>query len=82
LRTTPSDYRLYELQARAYAQQGRHLPEHRALAEAQALRGNLPAAIEQLQIALKAGDGDFYQLSSTEARLKELRLMDIESKKR
>jgi predicted Zn-dependent protease len=82
LRATPSDYRLYELQARAYAQQGRHMPEHRALAEAQTLRGNLPAAIEQLQIALKAGDGDFYQLSSAEARLKELRILDIESKKR
>lgn len=82
LRTTPSDYRLYELQARAYAQQNRHMPEHRALAEAQTLRGNLPAAIEQLQIALKAGDGDFYQFSSTEARLKELRIMDSESRKR
>lgn len=82
LRVTPSDYRLYELQARAYAQQGRHMPEHRALAEAQTLRGNLPAAIEQLQIALKAGDGDFYQLSSAEARLRELRTLDMESKKR
>jgi predicted Zn-dependent protease len=82
LRSTPSDYRLYELQGRAYAQQGRRLPEHRALAEAQAIRGNLPAAIEQLQIALKAGEGDFYQLSSVEARLRELRAQDAESRKR
>jgi predicted Zn-dependent protease len=73
---------LYELQGRAYAQQGRRLPEHRALAEAQAIRGNLPAAIEQLQIALKAGEGDFYQLSSVEARLRELRAQDAESRKR
>jgi len=82
LRSTPGDYRLYELQARAYAQQGRRLPEHRALAEAQAIRGNLPAAIEQLQIALKAGEGDFYQLSSVEARLRELRAQDAELRKR
>jgi predicted Zn-dependent protease len=52
------------------------------LAEAQAIRGNLPAAIEQLQIALKAGEGDFYQLSSVEARLRELRAQDAESRKR
>ena len=32
--------------------------------------GNLPAAVEQLQIGLKGGDGDFYQLSSAEARLR------------
>jgi predicted Zn-dependent protease len=33
----------------------------------------LPAAIEQLQLARGAGDGDFYQLSVVDARLKELR---------
>ncbi len=82
LRSTPTDVRLYELQARGYAQQGRHLAEHRALAEAQALRGNLPAAIEQLQIALRSGEGDFYQLSSVEARLKELKALDAETRKR
>lgn len=82
LQSTPGDYRLYEFQAKAYAQQGRGLLEHRALAEAQAVRGNLPAAIEQLQIALKAGGGDFYQLSSVEARLRELRAQDAESRKR
>ena len=78
LRATPSDLRLYELQARGYAQQGRVLLQHRALAEAEVLRGNLPAAIEHLQIALKSGEGDFYQLSSVEARLKELRARDAE----
>jgi predicted Zn-dependent protease len=81
LRATPSDYRLYELQAEAYAEQGKRLLQHRALGESQALRGNLPAAVEQLQIALKAGDGDFYQLSSTEARLRELRAQDRESRR-
>jgi predicted Zn-dependent protease len=37
------------------------------------LRGSLPAAIEQLQLAQAAGDGNFYELSVVEARLKELR---------
>ncbi len=33
----------------------------------------LEACIEQLQLARSAGDGDFYQLSVVDARLKELR---------
>ncbi len=79
-RTT--DPQLYEFQARAYAALGQRLPQHRAQAEVYALRGNLPAAIEQLQIAQKAGDGDFYQKSSVEARLRELIASDIESRRK
>lgn len=74
------DPRLYQLQARGYAATGKRLLQHRALAEAHALRGNLRAAIEQLQIAQKAGDGDFYQQSSVEARLKELIALDSETR--
>ena len=33
----------------------------------------LPRAVEQLELAQKAGDGNFYELSAVEARLKELR---------
>ena len=44
-----------------------------AQAEFYALQGSLPAAIEQLQLARSAGDGDFYQLSVVDARLKDLR---------
>jgi len=40
--------------------------------------GNLTAAVEQLQIGLKSGDGDFYQLSSAESRMRELRKLDEE----
>ena len=43
--------------------------------------GNIPAAVEQLQIGLKGGDGDFYQLSSAEARLRELRRLEEELRK-
>jgi predicted Zn-dependent protease len=47
--------------------------QHQAQAEYYVLQGSLPAAIEQLQLARSAGDGDFYQLSVIDARLKELR---------
>jgi predicted Zn-dependent protease len=80
LDTRSTDARLYEIQARGYAATGKRLAQHRALAEAYALRGNLAGAIEQLQIAQKAGDGDFYQQSSVEARLKEFVALDTESR--
>jgi len=78
----PQDAQLYLLQARGYAAQGKQLLQHRAQAEAYARQGDVRAAIEQLQIALRAGDGDFYQLSIAEARLRELRAQDPESAKR
>jgi predicted Zn-dependent protease len=77
-----SDPKLYELQAKAYAQMGKKLLRHRAQSEAYLLRGNLPAAIEQLRIAQLAGDGDFYLQSSVEARLKELMEIDAEARRR
>jgi predicted Zn-dependent protease len=78
----PAEPQLYEIQARAYTAMGKRLLQHRALAEVYALRGNLPAAIEQLQIAQKAGDGDFYQKSIVEARLKELMAADTEMRRK
>jgi len=73
LQTSTEDPKLYILQARAYALQGKRLAQHRATGEAYARMGNLRGAVEQMQIALRSGDGDFYQLSATEARLRELR---------
>ena len=81
LKRYASDARLYEFQARAYAGQRKEFLSHRVLAEAYARRGNLSAAIEQLQIALKTREGDFYQLSSAESRLKELKALDAESRR-
>jgi predicted Zn-dependent protease len=78
LQVYADDYRLYLLQARAYAALNKRLAQHRAQGEAYARMGNIPGAVEQMQIALKSGDGDFYQLSSTEARLKELRQLHDE----
>jgi beta-barrel assembly-enhancing protease len=76
LQISAEDPKLYLLQARAYALQGKRLAQHRATGEAYARMGNVRGAVEQMQIALKSGDGDFYQLSATEARLRELRKLD------
>ncbi len=78
LQSVADDYRLYLLQARSNAALNRRLGQHRAQAEAYVRLGNVTAAVEQLQIGLKSGDGDFYQLSSAEARLRELRRLDEE----
>ena len=75
------DYKLYLLQARAYSALKNPLAQHRAQGEAYARMGNIGAAVEQLQIALKVGSGDFYQLSATEARLRELRRLNDELRK-
>lgn len=69
----PDDAHLYELQSQAYTQQGKNLQRHQAQGEAYYRSYNLPSAIEQMELALKSGDGDFYQLSIVEARLKTLR---------
>ena len=73
LRLHAHDVRLHSLLAKTYAALGRRLLQHQAQAEVYALQGSLPAAIEQLQLARSAGDGDFYQLSVVDARLKDLR---------
>jgi predicted Zn-dependent protease len=81
LRVYPRDPRLHQLQAKNYAALGKRLLQHQSQAEVYALQGSLPAAIEQLQIARNAGDGDFYQLSVVDARLKELRAQHVQALK-
>jgi len=73
LRFYPRDPKLQEARAKAYAGQGKRLLQHQAQAEVYFLQGSLPAAIEQLQFAQSAGDGNFYEQSAVDARLKELR---------
>jgi predicted Zn-dependent protease len=82
IKTYPRDARLFDLQAKSYAATGKRLLQHQALAESYLLQGALAAAIEQLQLAQKSGDGDFYQLSSVEARLRQLLVLQGEEKKR
>ncbi|HEY9098190.1 MAG TPA: M48 family metalloprotease [Thiobacillus sp.] len=67
----PTDRRLWQLSAQTHAQLGHRLLSHRAQAEAAALSGNLVAAIEQITLGIKAGDGSFYEMSAAEARRRE-----------
>jgi predicted Zn-dependent protease len=73
LQLHPSDAALHGLQAQSYAALGKRLQQHRAQAELYVLRGQLSPAIQQLELAQKAGDGDFYEHSQVDARLRELR---------
>lgn len=82
LQTYSADSHTYNLQARAYAQLGKQLLQHRSLAEAYLLQGQLPAAVEQLQLAQKAPDGDFYERSQVDARLREMKALLAEEMKR
>ncbi|MBL8487845.1 MAG: M48 family metallopeptidase [Rhodocyclaceae bacterium] len=81
LQDYPSDARSHALRARAYANLGKRLQQHRAQAEAYYLQGQLLAAIEQLQFAQKAGDGDFYEHSQVDSRLRELKRQQAEEAK-
>lgn len=78
--TRNSDPRLWQLLSRA-CRTGQRTAQHRAQAEVYVLRGSLPAAIEQLEIARKGGDGDFYELSAVDARMRELKQRLLEEKR-
>lgn len=77
----PSDTTLYDLQARSYNQLNKPFEQHQAQAYSYAWQGNLFGAIEQLELAKRAG-GSFYQLSTIETDLRELReMLDARGKK-
>ncbi len=65
------DRRLWRLAAKIHDRLGHRLQSHRAQAEAAALAGNLRAAIEQITLGLQAGDAEFHEMSSAEARRRE-----------
>jgi predicted Zn-dependent protease len=69
----PSDARMHGLQAKTYAMLGKRLQQHRALGESYALEGQLAAAVEQLELAQKSGDGNFYEQSQVDSRLREMK---------
>lgn len=79
-RTYSKDAYLYELKSKAYTQLNKNLLRHQAQGESYYLEYDLPGAVEQMELAEKAGDGDFYQQSIVEARLKQLRQQLDESK--
>ncbi len=72
--SAPDDYRLWSLLGKAELARGSRAGRHRAQAEVYRLQGSLPAAVEQLELAQRAGDADFYTLSAVDARLRELRM--------
>ena len=62
----------WDMLARAYADKGRRVEQHRALAEKYARDGAWGSAVEQLKLARDAGDADFYTLSEVDARLHQM----------
>jgi beta-barrel assembly-enhancing protease len=73
LQRIPNDGPLHQLAARSYAALGKHLLEHQHQGEYYAWQGDLKGAVVQLELAVKAGDGDFYQISVAESRLRAVR---------
>ena len=62
---------LYELFAKGYSSQGKKLLQYENLAESAYYNFNLQEAIIRMDLAIKANDGDFYQKSRVESRLKQ-----------
>lgn len=81
LRAHASDLRLHRLRAASYAGLGQRAMQHRALAEVFVLQGLTAGAIEQLELAHKAGDANFYEMSAIDARLREMKLKRLEELK-
>ena len=77
----PQDGTLHRIAAKAYAAQGKSLKQHYHLGEYYAWQGNLRLAIDQLELAVKAGDANFYESSVVETRLRALRREQDEQKK-
>lgn len=77
----PDDRRLWRLAGQTHAQLGHQLLSHRAQAEAAALSGNLIAAIEQMTLGIKAGDGSFHEMSAAEARRREWQALEKAQRK-
>ena len=78
----PDDGPLHLLAAKAYAELGKQTLAHQHQAEYYAWMGNLTGAVVQFELAVKAGDGDFYQASVAESRLREMRQEVTDQKKR
>ena len=76
----PSDAYFYDILAKAYSAKNKNLLRFQAQGEAYYRQYNLQKAIEQMELAAKAKDGNFYEQSIVEARLKELRRLEENEK--
>ncbi|MGB8883881.1 MAG: M48 family metalloprotease [Azonexus sp.] len=81
LQSYPQDARFYKMRAEAYAGLGRRSQQHLALAEMSLLKRQTAGAIEQLQLAQQAGDGNFYEMSVIDGRLREMKKRQLEEMK-
>jgi predicted Zn-dependent protease len=69
----PGNGPLHRIAAQTYAGLGQKQQQHRHQGEYYAWMGDFRGAVRQFELASKAGDGDFYQTSVVEARLRALR---------
>ena len=76
----PNDAYFYDILAKAYAVKNKSLLRFQAQGEAYFRQYNLQKAIEQMELAAKAKDGNFYEQSIVEARLKQLRRLEENEK--
>ncbi len=67
-----NDPELYKLLAKAYSLNGNQLLQYESLSQSYYYRYNLEEAITQMDMAVRARDGNFYEKSRVEARLKQL----------
>lgn len=73
VRRWPEDREAWRLLSQSASAQGQRAYSHWAVAERYALSGAWRAAIEQLDLARKAGDGDFALLSQVDVRMSVMR---------
>ena len=73
LQSYPQDIRLHKMRSESFAGQGHRAQQHQALAEAFSLQGQTAAAVEQLELAQRAGDANFYEMSVIDTRLREMK---------
>ena len=76
----PNDAYFYDILAKAYTVKNKNLLRFQAQGESYYRQYNLKRAIEQMEFATKAKDGNFYEQSIVEARLKELRRLQENEK--
>ena len=81
LQARPEEVRFLRLRAASHAGMGHLAQQHQALADVFILHGQTGAAIEQLELAQKAGDANFYVMSAIDARLRELKRLRLEELK-
>jgi predicted Zn-dependent protease len=73
LKRAPDDGQLHLIAARAYGALDKVMKQHQHQGEYYAWQGDLTGAVTQFELASKAKDGNFYDASVVDARLRDLR---------